>query len=187
MRNGRTMAKAFTIPMLRLWPPRRGARIESIDAEAEALVRDLGGAADCVARRRGYEASSDAIAKDWDRVALAVARKTGLPVGSRAPGRTAKALRDGAAPLARTRPAPPEADDPKRVLDATPQRFRIQYVGSPSDRGASVLKEVEIQVPNVSAAIVAAASLAWPPGTIGLRFLDHEGLEVFERHKADRR
>ncbi len=182
------MAKAFTFPMLRLWPPRRGARIESIDAEAEALVRDLGVAAYSVARRREYEASSDAIAKDWDRVALAVARKTGLPVGSRAPGRTAKALHsDGAAPLARMRPAPLEADDPKRALDGRPQPFRVQYVGASSDRGASVLKDVEIQAPNVSSAIVAAASLAWPPGTIGLRILDREGLEVFERHKADRR
>src|SRR5208337_3749722 len=141
----RAMARAFTFPMLRLWPPRRRARIESIDAEADALIRDLGAAAYSEARRREYEASSDAIAKDWDRVALAVARKTGLPVGPGAPGRTAKALRDAAAPLARMRPVPSEADDPKRVLDERPQPFRVQYVGAPSDRGASVLKDVEIQ------------------------------------------
>ena len=36
-------------------------------------------------------------------------------------------------------------------------------------------------------AIVAAANLAWPPRTIGLRILDGEGREVFAREKSDRR
>jgi hypothetical protein len=39
----------------------------------------------------------------------------------------------------------------------------------------------------VSSAIVFAAKLAWPPQTIGLRILDCEGREAFERHKAHRR
>jgi hypothetical protein len=39
----------------------------------------------------------------------------------------------------------------------------------------------------VSAAIVAAAGLKWPPRTIGLRILDREGREVFGRQKANRR
>ena len=39
----------------------------------------------------------------------------------------------------------------------------------------------------MSAAIVAAANIAWPPRTIGLRILDNEGREVFARQKADRR
>ena len=47
--------------------------------------------------------------------------------------------------------------------------------------------EVEIEVMDVSAAIIAAAKIAWPPQTIGLRILDSEGREVFGRHKADRR
>ena len=48
--------------------------------------------------------------------------------------------------------------------------------------------EVEIQVANVSSAIVAAANLAWPARTIGLRILDREGREVFGRQRpiADR-
>jgi hypothetical protein len=43
--------------------------------------------------------------------------------------------------------------------------------------------EVEIQVANVSSAIVAAANLAWPARTIGLRILDREGREVFGRQR----
>src|SRR5271157_5544201 len=59
------------------WLPRRRARIENIDAEAEALVRDLGDFAYGEARRRESEASSDAIARDWCLVALAVTRLIG--------------------------------------------------------------------------------------------------------------
>ena len=59
------------------WPPRWRARIESIEAEAEALVRDFGEAAYSAARRREREASSDEIARDWGFVALAVARLIG--------------------------------------------------------------------------------------------------------------
>jgi hypothetical protein len=46
------------------------------------------------------------------------------------------------------------------------------------------LREVEIEEFDVSAAIIAAANVTWPPHTTGLRILDHEGREVFERHKA---
>jgi hypothetical protein len=58
------------------WLPRQRARIEHIDAEAEALICYYGAGAYSEARRRELEASSDAIAEDWDRVALMVARKT---------------------------------------------------------------------------------------------------------------
>ena len=63
------------------WAPSKRARIERIDAEAEALIRDLGDQAYHEARRREHEASSDAIAEDWALVAKAVARKTGSRVG----------------------------------------------------------------------------------------------------------
>jgi hypothetical protein len=49
------------------------------------------------------------------------------------------------------------------------------------------LTEVEIEVLDVSAAIIATANIAWPPRTIGLRILDSEGREVFSRQKVDRR
>ena len=59
------------------WLPRRRARIERIEAEAEALICELGEAAYTEARRREHEASSDEIARDWGFVALAVARLIG--------------------------------------------------------------------------------------------------------------
>jgi hypothetical protein len=48
-----------------------------------------------------------------------------------------------------------------------------------------ILKEVGVEVPDISAAIVAAANLTMPPKTSGLRILDREGREVFARWKAD--
>ncbi len=180
------MRRGFNFPPLRLWRSRRRARIENISAEAEALVRDLGQAAYAEARKRQDEASSDAIAKDWERVALAVARKLGSPAGPGA-GEGAAARPASAPDRDRTSPPARRVSEPKHVLDARPQSFRIQYVGPPTDRGSSILKEVEIQVLDVSSAIVEAANLAWPPRTIALRILDRDGREVFERHKADLR
>ena len=52
-----------------------------IEAEAEALIRDLGDRAYSEARLREREASSGEIARDWSRIALAVARKTGKCIG----------------------------------------------------------------------------------------------------------
>ena len=49
--------------------------MERTEAEAEALIRDLGEAAYSEASRREYEASSDESARDWGLVALAVARQ----------------------------------------------------------------------------------------------------------------
>ena len=59
------------------WLPHRRARIERIDTEAEALIRDFGEAEYGEARRREDEASSDEIARDWRHVALAIARQIG--------------------------------------------------------------------------------------------------------------
>ena len=109
---------------------------------------------------------------------MAVARKIG------GLGPASDVADDRAVRAALERPAPAEVDGPKR-FDESPRTFRIQYVGSQSDRGSSILKDVEIEVPNVSSAIVAVAKLKLPPGTIGLRILDREGREVFERHKGD--
>ena len=64
--------------------------------------------------------------------------------------------------------------------------FRLQFISSASDRGPSIVTEVEIQASDASAAIVAAAKIAMPPRTIGLRILDSDGREVFSRRRADR-
>jgi hypothetical protein len=169
--------------------------MERIDAEAEALIRDLGDQAYQEARRREHEASSDATAEDWAMVARAVARKTGSRVGlnlstqlemntffvlDREPG-AAREARPRRPPETESESAP--ARQPKPTGVPTPQPFRIQFMGAGTDSGPSVLREDEIRASDVSAAIIAAAIAAWPPKTIGLRILDREGHEVFGRQK----
>ncbi len=175
------------------WLPRRRARIESIAAEAEALARDLGEAAYGEARRREHEASSDEIARDWGSVARAVARLIAKRVDVDPLvrlGMNAVLVPDreeAASPKPRSHSELGPADEATDVLAATTRPFRIQFVGAAPDRGPPTLTEVEIQAADASAAIVAAAEIAWPPRTIGLRILDGEGREVFARQKADRR
>jgi hypothetical protein len=169
------------------WAPSKRARMERIEAEAEALIRDLGDQAYHEARRREHEASSDAIAEDWALVARTIARKTGSRVGlnlstqlemntffvlDREPGVPREA-----------RPRPEPEPEPKPGVP-TPQRFRIQFMGAGADSSPSILREDEIRASDVSAAIIAAAIAAWPPHTIALRILDREGHEVFGRQKA---
>jgi hypothetical protein len=126
--------------MLR-WLRRRRERVERIEVEAEELIRLLGGDACSEARWREQTASSSAMAQEWNLIARAIARQTGRRIGL----------------------AP---DELKRILAAKPQPFRIQFVGAAPDRGLSILGEVEVQALDVSAAIVAAANLAFPPKTV---------------------
>jgi hypothetical protein len=174
------------------WRPRRRARIERIEAEAEALVRDFGEAAYDAARLREHEASSDEMARDWDCVALAVARliggrndldPTALPAMNAVlvPNREVAASREPRSPSGPTR-----AEELAHAIAAATHPFRIQFVGAAVDGRPMTLKEVEVEVADVSAAIVAAANIAWPSKTIGLRILDGAGREVFARQKAGR-
>jgi hypothetical protein len=175
------------------WLPHRRARMESVEAEAEALVRDFGEAAYTAARRRGREASSHEIARDWNFVALAVARPIGerkdvnrlVRVGNECRSR----FRSRSGRL--TQASHPFPADAGRGAGARNRRhaapFRIQFAGAAPDAGPITLTGVEIHATDASAAIVAAANLASPPRAIGLRLLDGEGREVFARQKADRR
>ena len=157
------------------------------------MINDFGVDAYGEARRREHEASSDAMAKDGGQIALAVARKMSKRIDVDSSTRVAMN-----AVLVSDREATPArkprllarlaaAHELKRVLDPKLHRFRIQFAGSSPDRGPSILTEVEIEAMDVSAAIIAAANIAWPPRTIGLRILDSEGREVFSREKVDRR
>ena len=172
------------------WAPSKRARNERIDAEADALIRDLGDYAYQEARRREHEASSDAIAEDWALVARAIARKTGTRVGLNLSTQLAMNTffvldrEPGVAHKPRPRPEPESERQPKGAGVPTPQPFRIQFMGVGTDSRPSVLREDEIRASDVSAAIIAAAIAAWPPHTIALRILDREGHEVFGRQKA---
>jgi hypothetical protein len=139
-----------------------------------------------------YESSDDAMAVRWSRIALAVAHKTGQRVGPDtstrmamnavfAPDREPAGARESQPFLELGR-----IDELKSTLDLNPQPFRIQFISAAS-RGPSTVTEVEIQASGAGAAIVAAANIAWPPRTIGLRILDSQGREVFSRRRADRR
>jgi hypothetical protein len=177
---------------MRRWLRRRRERTERIEIEADELVRLLGDDAYSEARWREHTASSSASAQEWDLIALAIARQTGNRIGLDlstrmemnavfAPDREP----DERKPRSHSEPAP--LDELKRILAATPLPFRIQFLGAAPGSGLPVLSEVEIQALDVSAAIVAAANLAFPPKTMALRILDREGQTVFERHKSDRR
>jgi hypothetical protein len=183
------------------WVLRRRARREQIEAEAEALARDFGEDAYEEARRRQDEASSDPFATDWGFVALAAARLIGsrpdvdplvrlamnavlVPDREDRAWRRRRTLAARAPRKPRSLPAPSPADDSAPAIAAPANPFRIQFVGPAADSGRTTLTEVEVEVADVSAAIVAAANVAWPPRTIGLRIFDQAGREVFARQKA---
>ena len=131
-------------------------------------------------------------------MALAVARKTGKRIGLdtstrmainavSAPDRDGPSLprsedREAHIPSSETSPV----DELKRLLDQS-RPFRIQFVSVEPENGLMTLGEVEIEVSDVSSAIIAAAGLTWPRNTTGLRILDHEGREVFGRQKVARK
>ena len=169
------------------WLRRRRETAERIDAEADALIGELGVEAYAEARRREYKSSDDAIALRWNQVALAVGRKSGKLVGLDTSTRIA--MNAVFAPdrehAGDRKPQPfSQADE----LKGTPalQPFQLQYISLAPDRGLSIVTEVEIQASDASDAIVAAAKVALPPRTIELRILDNEGREVFSRRRGDR-
>ena len=177
------------------WLPRRRARMEREEAEAEALIRDLGVKAYAETRRRQREAKSEAMAREWNRVALAVARKMGTHPALDIPAlmtldadvtpdleAAASSLR---IPLSELNPV----DEFRRFVLEALQRteFRLQFRFDPIDRGPIILKEVDLLASDAPGAIREAAHIAWPPRAIGFRLVDREGREVFGRQKADRR
>lgn len=170
-----------------IWLRRRRERAERADAEAEALIRELGVEAYAEARRREYESSDDAMAREWNRIALAVAGKIGKSIGLDTSSRMA--MNAVFAPDRGVRPISDsdQIGELERTLTARPQSFRVQFMGAASNYGPTILREAEIQVADVSAAIIAVANIEWPLRTIAVRILDREGREVFSRQKADRR
>src|SRR6202046_2007224 len=118
------------------WAPSKRARSERIEAEADALIGDLGDRAYQEARRREHEASSDAIAEDWALVAKAIARKTGTRVGLNLSTQLAMNTffvldrEPGLANKARPRPEPKAERQPTAAGVPTPQPFRIQFMGA---------------------------------------------------------
>lgn len=71
-----------------------------------------------------------------------------------------------------------------RILHAKPQRFRLQFFGVATERGPSVLEEIEIVAAGAEEAVREADRRPWPPGAIGYRILDHDGREAAERMRG---
>ena len=169
------------------WLPRPRARIKRLDAQAEALICELGVDAYAEARRKEFEASSDRIAGDWGRVARVIAKRARLDAAHK------KSKDADAAPVGEGTVAPePRPNSELTPLDqlntavfARPQQFRVQFVGAAPGREPPILKEVGIEAADVSNAVVTAARLAVPPKTNGLHILDREGREVFARERAN--
>jgi hypothetical protein len=171
------------------WLRRRRERSERIEVEAGELLRLLGADAYGEARWREQTTSSDLMAQEWNLIALAIARSTGRRIGidtSTRMAMNAVFAADREPPhKGRLHSEPESSDELTRILTKKP--FRIQFIGTTPDRARPILKEVDFQGSDVSSAVVFAAKLDWPPKTTGLRIIDCEGREVFERHKADRR
>jgi hypothetical protein len=68
-----------------------------------------------------------------------------------------------------------------RILRPRPQQFRLRYIAA----SATIVREIELAAPDVAGAIRASASMPWPTGAVGLRIVDADDQEVFERPKAD--
>lgn len=163
---------------------------ETPEADADRLIAAFRLRAYSEARRRQRQAQASEAAH-WSQVATLIARRMGERRGAESsPRRELDADFAGGGESSR---APVRffevdpLDELERVLAVKPQRFRLQFFGVAADLGPAVLTETEIQAVDASGAIRAAVEANWPARAVGLRVLDFEGREIFERLKADLR
>jgi hypothetical protein len=64
-------------------------------------------------------------------------------------------------------------------------RFRLQFLGSPTDCGLVVLEEREIRVVDQAAAVREAADALWPVRARAYRLVDLDGRELDWKAKGD--
>ena len=187
-------------PARRLITPPAGARstadvepAETALIDADRLIASFRLRAYTEARQRQRRAAAPEAAAHWRQVANIIARRTSEKRGDEPSIRReldANAASGGGAVGARPAVRFFEVDpleELERVLAARPQRFRLQFFGVGADHGPTVLAETEIQAADASVAIREAVTTSWPPRAVGLRLLDLEGREIFERLKADLR
>ncbi len=163
---------------------------ETPEADADRLIAAFRSRAYSEARRRQRQArASDAVAH-WGAVARLIERRSseqGDPQSQSRRGVDFAGEREDS-----PRPWPSRffevdpLDELERLVAVKPQRFRLQFFGV-ANLGPAILTETEIQAPDASGAIRTAVETVWPPRAVGLRVLDLEGREIFERLKADMR
>jgi hypothetical protein len=173
--------------------PLAAGTAETPAADADRLIASFRLRAYSEARGRQRQAQASDTAAHWGEVARLIAQRMGerRDAQSRS-GRACDVELTGAREDSPT-PWPirffevDPLDELERVLAVKPQRFRLQFFGVGADLGPAIVTETEIQAPDASGAIRAAVEAVWPPRAVGLRVLDLEGREIFERLKADMR
>jgi hypothetical protein len=165
---------------------------ETPQADAERLVAAFRVRAYAEARQRQRQAAAPETVNHWGQVANFIARRTEGPhsdepsTGAELDAHVAARCRErGVRPIVGFFEVDP-LDELERVL-ARSQRFRLQFFGGGADLRPAVLSETEIQAADASEAVREAVATRWPPRAVGLRLLDLEGREIFERLKADLR
>jgi hypothetical protein len=166
---------------------------ETPESDADRFIASFRLRAYSEARRRQRQAGSSEAAAHWSRVSNLIARRAGEPrsdassTGTESDPNVACGRGTfGVRPPVRFFEVDP-LDELDRILAARPQRFRLQFFGVGAGHGPAVLTETEIQAADASVAIREAIAAIWPPRAVGLRLLDLEGREIFERLKADLR
>jgi hypothetical protein len=162
------------------------------EADADRWIASFRLRAYSEARRRQRQAQA-AQAVHWGEVARLIARRMDERRDAQSPSSPKRDVR--LAGCDENAPAPwplrffevDPLDELERVLAVKPQCFRLQFFGVGPDLEPAVLAETEIQATDASGAIYAAVEATWPPRAVGLRVLDLEGREIFERLKADLR
>jgi hypothetical protein len=165
---------------------------ETPSVDADQLIATFRVRAYAEARQRQRRAAAPEAVAHWGLVANLIARRTD---GSHADESSTRTELDTHARRGRERGVRPAVrffevdplDELERVLAVRPKRFRLQFFGVGADYGPAVLVETEIQAVDASSAIRDAVETRWPPRAAGLRLLDLEGREIFERLKADLR
>ena len=165
---------------------------ETPSADADQLIAAFRVRAYAEARQRQRRAAAPEAVAHWGLVANLIARRADGSHADESSTRTEPDTRArrgrelGVRPVDRFFEVDP-LDELERVLAVRPQRFRLQFFGVGADLGPTVLAEAEIQAADASSAIREAVEARWPPRAAGLRLLDLEGREIFERLKADLR
>jgi hypothetical protein len=161
--------------------------------DAERLIATFRVRAYSEARLRQRRAAAPEAATHWGQVANLIARRTSelradeSSTRAKLDAQVARRARElGVRPVVGFFEVDP-LDELERVLAVRLQRFRLQFFGLGADLGPAVLTETEIEAADASSAIREAVETNWPPRAVGLRLLDLEGREIFERLKADLR
>jgi hypothetical protein len=170
-----------------------GETAETPEADADRLIAAFRLRAYSEARRRQRQAQASEAVAHWGDVARLIARRSGEQGDPQSKSQTECEADLAGARESLPRPWPirffevDPLEELERVLAVKPQRFRLQFFGVGADLGPAILTETEIQAPDASGAIRTAVEAVWPPQAVGLRVLDLEGREIFERLKADMR